>query len=458
MTDRTLQQFASKFLAQAIVEVFPSAILIDGSYTNVMFHYSAILPQKINDSMISLIEEKMRGLIKASPEFRITEMMAKNAAGYFEYHKQPALAEKAENSLETLIPILELGKFKDFCTPDEIPEEFTPFFFEILNLEQISNEGQWISLFTGTASTEKDAVKKFVKHYKQAQKYDHKLVGADHHLYAQLDSGQWAWLPRGEQIKNTLLQLKINSLKVEVPLNLDPDTLGFPHNLQFDPVPAWHTWLYQNSNFAPSNFTSISQHLSNAPTSELNGFLLNTAYTQDLTHFYRNGADVEKELNYCLQFVGKIFKIFGFEVQWILRTTRPDSKAKASEWDQGVKALTSAAKTLGLNVELSKAQGASNGPKLEALLHDAFGQQWSGPFVQIDCCHPKLKMLASSGKTHPALNTPKMIALSVWGSLERILALLVEQRQGRLQWPAFLDEVQKKMNSINEELVSSIES
>lgn len=458
MSNRSLQQLASKVLGQAILDVFPTAILADGNYSNILFHYSAILPQKINENLISLIEERMRGIIKSTPEFRRTEMMAKNAAAYFEHHQQPVLAEKAENSSEILVPIIEVGPFKDFYNPEEFPEEFTPFFFEILNYDQDSTEGQWIYRFTGTASIEKDAVKKFVKYFKQAKKYDHKIVGLENQLFTQLDPELWVWLPRGEQIKNALLQLNLNTLKVEVPIDIDPDALGFPHNAPFEPVPAWHTWLYQNSNFTPSRFTTIAQKLSSVPASELNGFLLNGSYTQDLTHFYCNAGDLEKELIYYLQFVAKIIKIFGFEVQWILRTTRPNSKAKASDWDQGVKALILAAQTLGLNVEISKALGASNGPKLEALFHDAFGQQWTGSYIQVDCCHPKLKMKSPKGNAHQALNTPKMIALSVWGSLERMVALLVEQRQGRLHWPAFLDEVRGKMNSINEESVSSIES
>ncbi len=466
----TLQQLASKILAQAIVEVFPGSLLVGGGNSNIQFYYSVVLPQKIDLSMLCLLEEKMRGIIKSKPEFRITEMMPRNAAAYFEHHQQPILAEKAEEIEDALIDIIEIGRFKDLCNPHDLPDEFETFFFELIDLEIVGQDREFIAKISGTASQDKDIVKKTIKHYRQAKKFDHKNVGLDLQLFTPLTSEQWVWLPRGEQIKNSLLSLKLNALKVEIPQDLDPTALGFPHNSPFDAAPAWHTWLYQNSNFSPAKYTSIVQksEFSNSP--QFNGFLLNSSYTQDLSHFYCNTGELEKELIYYLQFVSKIIKIFGFEVQWILRSTRPNSKAKASDWDQGVKALTLAAQTLGLNVEISKAPGASNGPKLEALFYDAFGQQWSGSFIQVDCCHPKLKMKSSLGNAHHkemkgpkenfhlALNAPKMIALSVWGSLERMVALLVEQRQGKLQWPTFLDEVRGKMNSINEESVSSIES
>jgi threonyl-tRNA synthetase len=185
--------------------------------------------------------------------------------------------------------------------------------------------------------------------------------------------------------------------------------------------------------------------------------LRNRTYTSDITHCFCPAESMQKELIYSLQLLVKIIKIFGFEVQWNLRTRRSHSTVNAGDWDAGVKALRAAAQTIGLPVADVEAPGPMQGPRLEALFQDALGQVWSGSFIQIDCCHPRLLKLSCEGKGKHA-GTPKMIALSVWGSLERMAALLVENHPGMPQWPAILAEVQRKITSINEESISPIES
>jgi len=452
-----LQQIASKFLAQALTEVFPGCLLIEGAYSNVLFHYDAILPQKIDDSMICLIEEKMRGLIKSLPPIRVMDMMRQNAAEYFRYHDQPLIAAQIDEMEDILVSVLELGSFKDLCAPEDIPSESELFPFEILAMDHQLIDDQWVTHVTGSAQFQKEDLKSFVKRFRQAKKVDHRKLGPELGLFAPLSPEQWAWLPHGEQLKSTLMQLNLNSIRVTTPLDLDPELLHINPKRAFDPTAAWHLWLYKNSQEPALRLTEFTQKLDAAKPSQLNGMLRNRLYTADITHIFCSAAQVQKELIYSLQFLAKIIKIFGFEVQWVMRTKRPHSTVNASEWDLGVKAFTTAVQTLGLPAVFLEAPGSTKGPKLEALFSDALGQQWCGSFVQIDCCHPRLMKPAGNEKAHQT-HTPNMIALSVWGSLERMAALLVENHQGLPQWPAFLKEVHKKINSINEESVSSIES
>ncbi len=454
MSGQAVQQIASKLLAQALTEVFPGTLLIKGAFSNVLFHYEAVLPQKIDKTMLCLLEEKMRGFIKAKPAIGVMEMMRQNAANYFNHHEQPIIAENIDALDDIIIPIISIGEFKDLCDPDQIPPSWEAFVFELLDIEYEQVNGERVAQITGSAHLNKEELKTFVKKYRAAKKLDLQKKGRELELFTQLTPTQLVWLPRGEQLKNIFKTLKLNSTIVDVPINIDPEILAVNPKQLFDPTAAWHLWLYKKSPQHSKRLTSFVQKTDNG--SQIRGMIRNELYTTDLTHIFCLEAEVAKELIYYLQLLDKIFKIFRFEVQWILRTQRPISTVNAADWDRGVKALTSVIETLGLKAEIVKAPGSHTGPKLQALIHDAIGQQWNGPYIGIDCCHPKLMTSFSKGATHQ--QTPHMIALAAWGSFERTTALLIEHHQGLLQWPQLLEEVQRKMNSINEESVSSVES
>lgn len=436
------QNLASKLLAKAILDVFPGSQLVGGYFTNVLFHYEAILPQKIDESMLCLLEERMRALIKEKPEVRTLEMVPQSASEYFRHHGQDLLAELILDYPNPLVTLVEIGAFKDICYSEEFPKFYDHLTFKLLAMDHRQQGNLFITHIIGSASLSKDELKEFAKTFKAYKHADHRRLGADLELFTPYADDEWVWLPRGELLKQAFMQLKTKGIKVTTPRAIELS--------QEDPSLAWHTWLAHATSEQPLALTEYIEKIEDSPFVPKVGLLNNAFFTTDVTHTYCLPGDLHKQLIYSLQFLDKIIKIFGFEMQWRLRTQRSHSRVTNADWDHGIAALIEAAKTVGLEYILDETAGSVYGPKLEALIPDALGQSWACSYVQVDCLHlkhHKLKNKEKKGKAHLAA----LVTMSVWGSFERFIALVLENQKSRVLWPAILQDVQKKINYLNEE-------
>jgi len=94
-------------------------------------------------------------------------------------------------------------------------------------------------------------------------------------------------------------------------------------------------------------------------------------------------------------------------------------------------------------------QGAFYGPKIGFDFRDVLERSWTLATVQIDCAMPErfeLGYVTPEGTTA----TPVMIHRAVLGSLERFIAILLEQTAGKL--PLWLAPVQVRLLPISEKV------
>ena len=120
-------------------------------------------------------------------------------------------------------------------------------------------------------------------------------------------------------------------------------------------------------------------------------------------------------------------------------------------WIEASEALRSALRKLDLAFRETPGDAAFYGPKISVYLKDAMGRKWQLSTIQLDFFMPSnfgLTYVDSNGGKSPVI----MIHRAVFGSLERIMAILIENYNGRL--PTWLSPYQVAVVPVSEHFSS----
>jgi threonyl-tRNA synthetase len=116
-------------------------------------------------------------------------------------------------------------------------------------------------------------------------------------------------------------------------------------------------------------------------------------------------------------------------------------------WDKAEHALEQALNTRGLAWDLQPGEGAFYGPKIEFSLKDCIGRVWQCGTIQVDFSMPGrlgAYYIAEDGSKQ----VPVMLHRAILGSLERFIAILIEEHAGSL--PLWLAPVQAVVLNITD--------
>ena len=172
------------------------------------------------------------------------------------------------------------------------------------------------------------------------------------------------------------------------------------------------------------------------PSGTLHGLLRLRQFTQDDGHIFCEPEQAEHEVEAFCQAVGPFYARFGFSDVAIVLATRPrDSAGDDASWARAEAALRNVLARLGVAYTDQPGGGAFYGPKLEFVLQDRHGRDWSCGTIQFDLVMPPrfdLRYVDAGGeRRHPV-----MLHRALYGSLERFLGMLLEHYGSAL--PAWL--------------------
>jgi threonyl-tRNA synthetase len=184
----------------------------------------------------------------------------------------------------------------------------------------------------------------------------------------------------------------------------------------------------------------------NEPSGALHGIMRVRAFTQDDAHIFCTEDQVTAESIAFCDLLRAVYCDFGFEDVTVKFSDRPANRAGTDDvWDRAEAALKHACEAAGLSYTLNPGEGAFYGPKLEFVLRDALGRDWQCGTLQVDFVLPErldASYIGEDGQRH----RPVMLHRAILGSLERFIAILIEQHAGR--FPLWLAPVQAKVLTI----------
>ncbi|MGM0930644.1 MAG: threonine--tRNA ligase [Actinomycetota bacterium] len=163
--------------------------------------------------------------------------------------------------------------------------------------------------------------------------------------------------------------------------------------------------------------------------------------TQDDAHIYCTREQMKDELTTTLNFVLDLLKDYGLDDFFLELSTKDPEKSVGSDevWDEATRTLAEVAEASGLELVPDPGGAAFYGPKISVQARDAIGRTWQMSTIQLDFNLPErfeLEYQAADGSRQ----RPVMIHRALFGSVERFMGLLIEHYAGA--FPAWLAPVQ----------------
>jgi threonyl-tRNA synthetase len=163
--------------------------------------------------------------------------------------------------------------------------------------------------------------------------------------------------------------------------------------------------------------------------------------TQDDAHIYCTKEQMRDELASLLTFVLDLLKDYGLDDFYLeLSTKNPDKSVGPDEvWEEATATLAEVASASGLELVPDPGGAAFYGPKISVQARDAIGRTWQMSTIQLDFNLPELFELeyqAADGTRQ----RPVMIHRALFGSIERFFGVLTEHYAGA--FPPWLAPVQ----------------
>jgi len=163
--------------------------------------------------------------------------------------------------------------------------------------------------------------------------------------------------------------------------------------------------------------------------------------TQDDAHIYVTAQQLQSELKTLLTFVVDLLKDYGLDDFFLELSTRNEEKYVGTDenWAKATQSLREAAADSGLDLEDDPGGAAFYGPKISVQARDAIGRTWQMSTIQVDFNLPELFELEYQSDDG-SRQRPIMIHRALFGSVERFFAVLTEHYAGA--FPPWLAPVQ----------------
>jgi threonyl-tRNA synthetase len=309
--------------------------------------------------------------------------------------------------------------------------------------------------------------------------YDHRDINQDLLVFATdplAGAGLPLWLPNGAVIRDELQRLAKDLARADGCESVYSPVLGkralfersghwakFSDDM-FPPMPVGgdelvlrpancphHALIYSSAQRSyrdlPVRYNELAAMFRAERSGVLSGLSRVRQINLDDTHVFCRQDQVADEAARALRTALRAQEILGLPVDYVRLSRRDDSPAylgDPEQWSVAEAALQSAASTVdlagrGLRLVDAPGEAAFYGPKLDLQVHDGRGHEETIATVQLDFNQPErfdLTYDAADGTRQRVV----MIHRGTVGSMERVVAALLEHYQGRL--PLWLAPVQ----------------
>ncbi|RKF62506.1 putative threonine--tRNA ligase, mitochondrial [Erysiphe neolycopersici] len=217
----------------------------------------------------------------------------------------------------------------------------------------------------------------------------------------------------------------------------------------------------------PLRYADFSPLHRNEVTGALSGLTRVRCFHQDDGHIFCRPSQIKEEIRKSLEFINLTYRVLGLEPYRLVLSTRPRKKyiGSVEEWEYAEAALVESLKESGSSWTINEGDGAFYGPKIDIIHKDTVGRDHQTATIQLDFQLPqRFKLhyqapapeIEQSGQTCNDQNllsiegpvTPILIHRAVLGSVERIMALLIEKYNGL--WPFWLNPCQIAIITVND--------
>ncbi|MDX6396322.1 MAG: threonyl-tRNA synthetase [Streptosporangiaceae bacterium] len=488
-----LRHSSAHVMAQAVQELFPEAKLGIGPPIENGFYYDFDVKEPFGPEDLKAIEQQMRKIVKQGQLFSrrpVTDDEARAELAAEPYKLEliglKGGAADAEESVEvggaelTIYDNIDPASgelcWKDLCRGPHLPSTRSIPAVKLLRSGGAywrgSERNPQLQRIYGTAWESRDAQDEYLKFLAEAEKRDHRKLGAELDLFSfptEIGSGLPVFHPKGGTIRRVMEDYSrrrheeagyqfVNTPHLtkaelfETSGHLDWYREGMFPPMELDgatyyPKPMncpMHILIYSSRGRSyrelPLRLFEFGTVYRYEKSGVVHGLTRARGFTQDDAHIFCTPEQLAGELASLLDFVVGLLRDFGLTEFEAELSTRPEKYVgEPAEWEAAEAALKHALDASGLPYVVAEGEGAFYAPKIDVHVKDAIGRRWQLSTLQVDFQEPGrfgIEYQAADGTRQ----RPYMIHRALFGSIERFFGILVEHYAGA--FPPWLAPVQ----------------
>ncbi|MBN1374212.1 threonine--tRNA ligase [Candidatus Dojkabacteria bacterium] len=480
-------------LAQAVLKFYPDAKFGIGPAIDNGFYYDFDLQEPLKEEDLPKIEKEMRKIIKKNEPMLHTKLSKEQAKKLFGKRKQPYKYELLEEIKEKEVNVYKLGDggFVDLCRGPHVEYTSQVAPFKLTSIAGAYWKGDekrpMLQRIYGVAFESQEELDSYLLQQAEALKRDHRKLGKELKLFTidpTVGAGLIMWLPRGAFLRKQIMDFALDTYfdwgyePVATPhigsLNLWKTSghWDFYRDSMYNPLGIdeeqyclkpmncpFHIAMYNTEKRSyrdlPVKWTEMGTVYRYEKAGQLNGLTRVRGFTQDDAHIICTEDQLEYELEKALDLTMYIFDIFDLKPDEINLSLRdPNNKEKYigpdDGWAYAQDVLRKVAQKKSIGIVEEEGEAAFYGPKIDIKVKDVLGRKWQLSTIQIDFnLAERFNMIYidADGKE----KRPFMIHRALMGSLERFIAVLIENYGGI--FPLWLSLEQLRIIPINDTLV-----
>ena len=496
---KRIRHTASHVMAMAVQRLFPGTQVTIGPWTEYGFYYDFDRPEPFTEKDLKAIKKEMVKIIKKKLPV-IREVVSRDEAqARIEKIQEPYKLEILADIKEEPITVYHLGDdWWDLCAGPHV-ETTGDLHPKAIDLESIAgaywrgdaNNPQLQRIY-GTAWETPEQLQEYRRRKQEALKRDHRKLGKELGLFVLNDvvgPGLPMWTPKGTLLRSTLQdflkqeQQKRGYQEVVTPHIARVDlfkTSGHWQNYKDDMFPMmsdedstiedergfvlkpmncpFHVQLYKNElrsyRDLPIRYAEFGTVYRYEQSGELGGLTRVRGFTQDDSHLFVTPDQLEAEFLSVVDLILTVFqslRLTNFKSRLSTRDADSDKYIGSdAAWDKAENAIRQAMESRGMSYFEAPGEAAFYGPKLDFIFQDALERDWQLGTVQVDYNLPErfeLEYVAEDGSRQ----RPVMIHRAPFGSLERLIGILIEEYAG--DFPLWLAPEQVRLLPVSDEFL-----
>ncbi|MDZ7961491.1 MAG: threonine--tRNA ligase [Aulosira sp. DedQUE10] len=493
---KKIRHTASHVMAMAVQKLFPKAQVTIGPWIDNGFYYDFDNPEPFSDKDLKAITKEMVKIINRKLPVVREEVSREEAERRIQEIKEPYKLEILADIKEEPITIYHLGnEWWDLCAGPHLENtnEINP---KAIELESVAG-AYWrgdetkaqLQRIYATAWETPEQLAEYKRRKEEAQRRDHRKLGKELGLFIFSDlvgPGLPLWTPKGTLLRSLLEnflqqeQLKRGYLPVVTPHIAKVDLFKisghwqkykedmFPLMAEDEAAAAnengfvmkpmncpFHIQLYKSElrsyRELPMRLAEFGTVYRYEQSGELGGLTRVRGFTVDDSHLFVTPEQLDSEFLSVVDLILSVFnklQLKNFKARLSFRDPTSDKYIGNDEaWEKSQGAIRRAVEKLGMEHFEGIGEAAFYGPKLDFIFSDALEREWQLGTVQVDYNLPErfeLEYVAEDGSR----KRPVMIHRAPFGSLERLIGILIEEYAG--DFPLWLAPIQVRLLPVGE--------
>jgi threonyl-tRNA synthetase len=497
-TLKKIRHTTSHVMAMAVQKLFPKALVTIGPWIENGFYYDFDVPEAFTEKDLKAIQKETIKIINQKLPVIREEVTRAEAAARISALNEPYKLEILAG-LQEPITIYHLGdKWWDLCAGPHVENtgDLNPKAFKLESLAGAYWRGDetkaQLQRIYGTAWETPEQLAEYERRKEEAQRRDHRKLGKELGLFIFSDlvgPGLPLWTPKGTILRSTLEdflkkeQTKRGYLPVVTPHIAKTDLFmrsGHRQKYKEDMFPImadsladiesdtgfvmkpmncpFHIQIYQSElrsyRDLPLRYAEFGTVYRYEQSGELGGLTRVRGFTVDDSHLFVTPEQLDEEFLKVVDLILSVFdklRLKNFKARLSFRDPASDKYIGADDaWNKAEGAIQRAVEKLGMPHFIGIGEAAFYGPKLDFIFSDALDREWQLGTVQVDYILPERFELEYIDE-HSSRQRPVMIHRAPFGSLERLIGILIEEYAG--DFPVWMAPVQMRLVPVAQDFI-----